>query len=139
LKDPTTDDAGRAGRFLLLSGVQLERGQREIHCRVQLSRAGKTFPGEAREMDTPNGRMRAAARATLAAAEQAVPGTSLGLEGIAIVQFLSRSYAVASVEAGRNRQFALLAGLAMIDSTRTLEDSAVLATLGAIDRWITTI
>ena len=133
------DDAGRGGRFLLLSGIQLERGQREIHCRVQLYRSGKTFTGEAREMDTPSGRMRAAARAALAAAEQAVPGTSLGLEGITIIPLFSRSYAVASVEAGRNRQFALLAGLAVVDATRSLEDSAVLATLGAIDRWIATM
>ena len=133
------DGAGRGGRFLLLSGIQLERGQREIHCRVQVSRAGKSFHGEAREMDTPSGRMRAAARAALAAAEQAVPGTSLGLEGITIVQVFSRSYAVASVEAGRDRQFAILAGLATIDAGRALEDSAVLATLGAIDRWIATI
>lgn len=133
------DDDGRAGRFLLLAGIQLERGQREIHCRVQLLRAGKTFHGESREMDTPSGRMRAAARATLAAAEQAVPGTSLGLEGISVVDLFSRSYAVASVEAAHDRKFALLAGLVTLETTRALEDSAVLATLRAIDRWIATI
>lgn len=133
------DDAGRAGRFLLLDGLQLERGQREIHCRVQLLRAGKRFHGESREMDTPGGRMRAAARATLAAAEQAVPGTSLGLEGIAVVDVFSRSYVVASVEAAHDRQFALLAGLVTLEPSRALEDSAVLATLRAIDRWVASI
>lgn len=133
------DDAGRAGRFLLLEGLQLERGQREIHCRVQLLRSAKSFHGEAREMDTPGGRMRAAARATLAAAEQAVPGTSLGLEGIAVTDLFSRSYVVASVEAAHNREFALLAGLVTLEATRALEDSAVLATLRAIDRWVASI
>ena len=133
------DDAGRGGRFLLLDGLQLERGQREIHCRVQLLRAGKSFHGESREMDTPSGRLRAAARATLAAAEHAVDGTSLGLEGIAIVDLFSRSYVVASVEAAHNRQFALLAGLVTLEPGRALEDSAVLATLRAIDRWIASI
>lgn len=138
MNDPR-DDEGRAGRFLLLAGIQLERGQREIHCRVQLQRAGKTFHGESREMDTPSGRMRAAARATLAAAEQAVPGTSLGLEGISVVDLFSRSYAVVSVEAAHDRQFALLAGLVTLETSRALEDSAVLATLRAIDRWIATM
>jgi hypothetical protein len=132
----SNDDAGRAGRFLLLTGIQLERGQRDFHCRVQLARAAKTFHGECREMDTPSGRMRAAARATLAAAEQAVPGTSLGLEGISVVDLFSRSYVVVSVEAAFDRQFALLAGLVTLEQSRALEDSAVLATLRAIDRWI---
>jgi hypothetical protein len=130
------NDSGRAGRFLLLAGIQLERGNREIHCRVQVARNGKTYHGEAREMDTPGGRARAAARATLAAAEQAAPGTSLGLEGIALVDLFSRSYVVASVEAAYQRDFALLAGLVTIEPSRALEDTAVLATLRAIDRWI---
>lgn len=135
----TPDDAIRvAARFLLLAGVQLERANREIHCRVQLSRAGKLFSGESREIDTPTGRARAAARAALAAAEQAAPGTSLGLEGIAIVDLFSRTYLVASIEAAQSRQAALLAGMVALDPTRAIEDAAVLATLRAIDRWIAT-
>ncbi|MGQ0813105.1 MAG: hypothetical protein ACT4O1_01405 [Gemmatimonadota bacterium] len=133
------DDAGRvAGRFLILSGIQLERGNREIHCRVQLSRAGKLYHGEARELDTPAGRARSAARATLAAAEQAVPGIALGLEGIALVELFSRSYVVASIEAAQDREFVLLAGLVTLEPSRALEDAAVLATLRAVDRWIAT-
>ncbi|MGQ0561669.1 MAG: hypothetical protein ACT443_07330 [Gemmatimonadota bacterium] len=133
------DDAGQlTGRFLLLSGLQLERGGREIHCRVQLSRGSKSYHGEAREMDTPSGRARAAARATLAAAEQAVNGTSLGLEGISLIEIFSRSYVVASIEAAHNREFVLLAGLVTLEPTRAIEDTAVLATLRAIDRWIAT-
>lgn len=87
-------------------------------------------------MDTPSGRARAAARATLAAAEQAAPGSSLGLEGIAIVDLFSRSYVAVSVEAAHDRHFALLAGLVTLEPTRAVEDAAVLATLRAIDRWI---
>lgn len=130
------DETGRAGRFLLLAGIQLERGNQEIRCRVQISRAGRVFHGETRELDTPSGRARAAAKATLAAAEQAVPGTSFGLEGVAIVDLFSRSYVVASVEAAFDRQFALLAGLVTLEPNRALEDTAVLATLRAIDRWV---
>jgi hypothetical protein len=138
LIDPVEGSGPGAGRFLILSGIQLERGNREVHCRVQLSRQGRVYNGEAREMDSQLGRARAAARATLAAAEQTVAGTSLGLEGITVVDLFSRSYVVASVEAARGREFVMLAGLVTMEPTRALEDAAVLATLRAIDRWIYT-
>jgi hypothetical protein len=124
-----------SGRFLLLEGVQLERRDREIHCRVQLTRGTRVFPGEAREMDTPSGRARAAARATLAAAEQAIPGVTFGLEGVAITNLFSRTYLAVSVEAAHQRHFAVLAGLVSMEGSRAVEDAAVLATLRAIDRW----
>jgi hypothetical protein len=87
-------------------------------------------------MDSPTGRARAAARATLAAAEFACPGISLGLEGIAVVDLFSRRYVVASVEAAQQRDFVLLAGLVTMEANRAVEDTAVLATLRAIDRWL---
>ena len=87
-------------------------------------------------MDSPTGRARAAARATLAAAEQAVPGIQLGLEGVTIVDLFSRRYVAASVEAAFQREFILLAGLVTLDQNRSVEDAAALATLRAIDRWV---
>lgn len=138
-KQPYGHDArepARSGRFLLLRGLQLERGNREIHCRVQLARNEKIYHGEAREMDSASGRARAAARATLAAAEQVGQGVSLGLEGVAMLDLFSRSYVVVSVEAALDRDFVLLAGLVTLEPTRAVEDAAVLATLRAIDRWI---
>ena len=130
------DDAGATSRFLVLESLQIERRDREVHCRVQLARANKIFHGEAREMDTQSGHARAAARATLAAAEQAVPGVSLGLEAVTLTNLFSRTYVVVSVEAAQDRQFALLAGLINLDPNRPIEDATVLATLRAIDRWI---
>lgn len=124
------------GRFLVMSSIHLERSNQEVHCRVELKRGTKAFHGEAREMDSPTGRARAAARATLAAAEYACPGINLGLEGIAIVDLFSRRYIVASIEAAQSRQFVLLAGLVTLEDNRSVEDSAVLATLRAIDRWL---
>ncbi|HUP88950.1 MAG TPA: hypothetical protein VM100_06360 [Longimicrobiales bacterium] len=133
---PAPADQTRSARFLLLTSLQLERGAGEIHCRVQLAGPNKTYHGEAHELDSPSGRARAAARATLAAAEQVEGGINLGLEGVAIVDLFSRSYVVVSVEAVYNRQFALLAGIVTLETTRSVEDAAVLATLRAIDRWI---
>ena len=119
-----------------MSALQLERRNQEVHCRVELRQGGRVFQGEAREMDSVPGRARAAARATLAAAEQASTGVQLGLEGIAVVDLFSRKYVVASVEAIQQRDFIMLAGMVSLDSQRSVEDAAVLATLRAIDRWL---
>ena len=119
-----------------MAGIQIERAHQEVHCRVELKRGQTSFHGEAREMDTPTGRARAAARATLAAAEYACPGITLGLEGVAVVDLFSRSYVATSVEAARNRNYAHLAGLVSLENNRAVEDAAVLATLRAIDRWL---
>ncbi len=123
-------------RFLVMADLQLERSNQEVHCRVELKRGRASFHGEAREMDTPTGRARAAARATLAAAEYACPGISLGLEGVALVDLFSRRYVATSVEAVQARNYARLAGLVALEENRAVEDAAVLATLRAIDRWL---
>lgn len=125
-----------SGRFLVLAALDLRRSNQEVHCRVELRQGLNSFQGEAREMDSPTGRARAAARATLAAAEQAVPGIQLGLEGVTIVDLFSRRYVAASVEAAFHREFILLAGLVTLENNRSVEDAAALATLRAIDRWI---
>lgn len=119
-----------------MSALQLERRTLEVHCRVQLRQGDRTFQGEAREMDSVTGRARAAARATLAAAEQASPGVQLGLEGIAVVDLFSRKYVVTSIEAALQRDFIMLAGMVSLEGQRSVEDAAVLATLRAIDRWL---
>ncbi len=119
-----------------MAALQLERRNQEVHCRVELSQGGQTFHGEAREMDSVTGRARAAARATLAAAEQAAPGVQLGLEGISMIDLFSRHYVAVSVEAAYRRDFVLLAGMVNLDAHRAVEDAAVLATLRAIDRWL---
>ncbi len=136
IAEPGAAAPGSGTRFLVMAGLQLERSNQEVQCRVQLTRGRATFEGVAREMDSPTGRARAAARATLAAAELACPGTSLGLEGIAIVDLFSRRYVAASIEAVQKREFVLLAGLVTLEANRAVEDAAVLATLRAIDRWL---
>jgi hypothetical protein len=138
MPEPPAPGASSApgGRFLIMAGIQIERANQEVHCRVELKRGRTSFHGEAREMDTPTGRARAAARATLAAAEYACPGITLGLEGVAVVDLFSRRYVAASVEGARNRTYALLAGLVALEDNRAVEDAAVLATLRAIDRWL---
>ncbi|HEX7051548.1 MAG TPA: hypothetical protein VF188_15180 [Longimicrobiales bacterium] len=124
----------RTGRFLLLESLEADRGDNSVSCRVRLLHDGKSVSGEARDVDSETGRARAAARATLLAAEQAAPNVRLGIEGLQILELFGRRYVVLAVEAIAARRFASLAGINEID--RSIEDAACLAALGAIDRWL---
>ena len=123
-------------RFLLLQDLSLTRAGSHITCRVQLTRESSLATGEASELDTSGGRCRAAAKATLRAAENAAEGLALGLEAAVITTMFGRSYAVVSVEASIGRRVATLSGLVPVDPSRAPEEATCLATLRAIDRWI---
>lgn len=130
------DMVGTGARFLLLHDITFSRAGSQVSCRVQLAREDRISGGEAHEMDTTAGRSRAAANATLRAAEDGTEGLALGLEGALVIELFGRSYAVVSVEASSGRRAANLCGLVPIDETRGPEDAVCLATLRAIDRWI---
>jgi hypothetical protein len=131
-----TMTAPQSGRFLLLQDISIGRAGVQVTCRVQLLRDGAPAAGEARELDTSSGRIRAAAQATLRAAETTVDNLALGLEAATITQLFGRSYAIVSVEAAIGRRLATLSGMAPLDPSRTPEEAVCLATLRAIDRWI---
>jgi hypothetical protein len=127
---------GGSGRFLLLQDLSLSRAGSHVTCRVQLMREDTAATGEARELDTAAGRARAAANATLRAAENSAENLALGLEAAAVTEFFGRSYAVVAVEASIGRRVANLSGIVGIDPARPPEEAVCLATLRAIDRWI---
>lgn len=74
------------------------------------------------------------ARAVLHAAELAVPGACLALEGAQIVDLFGRRHVVVAIEAVNQRRTSRLPGIAALENAP--EDAACLATLGAIDRWL---
>jgi hypothetical protein len=125
-----------AGRLLLLQDIAMSRAGAHVTCRVQLVRDDTASSGEAREMDTAAGRLRAAAIATLRAAENTTENLALGLEAAAITQLFGRSYAAVSIEAYIGRRSATLCGLVPVEPSRAPEEAACLATLRAIDRWM---
>jgi hypothetical protein len=131
----TPDFPTSQGRFILLEGVDIQTSGGHIVCRVRLLRQGERLEGEARELDTELGRARAAARATIAAAEDASP-FALGLEGAAFVDLFSRRYVAVSVEASAARRFVTLAALLALEPNRPVEEAATLATIRAIERFI---
>ncbi|HEY8469375.1 MAG TPA: hypothetical protein VIL18_07025 [Longimicrobiales bacterium] len=122
------------GRFFILSGLEVRRAENYVTCRVRLLRVGETLTGEAREIDTPAGRARAAARATVHAVASGARGTALSLEGALLVELFGRQYVAVSVEAATARRSALLSGLVVVE--RSIEDAACLATLSAVERWL---
>lgn len=124
------------GRFLLLQDLTLTRTGAHVTCRIQLVRENELVSGEARELDSSTGRARAAANATLRAAENATEGLALGLEAAIITPLFGRDYAVVSIEASIGRRIATLAAIVRVDPARPPEEAACLATLRAIDRWI---
>jgi len=134
--DPAATPAHRSGRFLVLDSLELHRAGPRITCIVKLRKRDQCFRGEASELDTVPGRARAAARATLAAAAQAVEAYSFGLEGSQYIDLFSRRYVAVSVEAVQHRRFVILSGIVALDAARSPEDAVCLATLRAIDRWI---
>lgn len=103
---------------------------------MKLKRREQCVRSEASELDTVPGRARAAARATLAAATQAVDAYSFGLEGVQYVDLFGRRYVAVSIEAVQHRRFVILSGIVALDAARSPEDAVCLATLRAIDRWI---
>jgi hypothetical protein len=128
--------APATARYLLLHDIAVNRSGSRVTCQVKVERGTAVFQGEAVELDTEAGRSRAAARATLAAAERAAEKLALGLEGTMVLDMFGRKYVAASVEAAVERRFALLAGLVPVDPARSIEEAACLAALRAIDRWI---
>jgi len=127
---------GGSNRMLLLHDITLSRSGSHVSCRVELMRRGSIATGEAHELDTASGRVRATATATLRAAEHAVDKLALGLEGASIVSLFGRDYGVVSVEAAIGRTSATLSGIVAVDHGRAPEEAVCLATLRALDRWL---
>jgi hypothetical protein len=132
-------DPPRAGaRYLVLHDLALARQGSRVTCTVQQACQNVIVLGEASELDTEAGRVRAAAVATLRAAEGTREGLALGVEHVAVASLFGRRYVAVSVEAAApQRRFAQLAGLVLIDPSRSLEEAASMATLRAVERWIT--
>lgn len=125
---------GHWPRPLVRHDLQILRGDRRAICRVELLHEGDVVAAEAADLDTEAGRARAAARATLNAAEAAYPGRSLGLEGLRVVELGGRLHIALSVEAVSDRRAARLSAITAIDPSH--EEAACLAALGAIERWL---
>lgn len=132
--------AGRSpalpSRYLLLHEIAVNRSAGRASVTIQIGCRGEIFPGEATELDTEAGRIRAAVRATIAAAERVTERVSLGVDATSALDIFGRRFVAVSIEAAAGRRFVTLNGFVAFDDQRSVEEAAALATLRAIERWI---
>lgn len=120
----------------ILKDIHMERmAGREFSCRVEITREGETFVGEAEGPDFERSRMEVAAAACLEALIQSGgPDVHLSLQGVSLMQSLGRNFVVIAVGAGIGRRTQSLSGIATVDDS--VEEAAVLAGLMATNRWL---
>lgn len=116
-----------------LDALDVARSEGRVECTVRLRSAEREMTGMATEPDTRSGPLRAAARATLLAAECLDPDFRFGLEGLRVLDLCGEAVVVVLVDARTGRSQSHLPGSALLD--RPAEEAAALATLGALRGW----
>jgi hypothetical protein len=101
---------------------------------VRLTLDGADYVGHAEAPDTESGRLGAAARATFAALETALGEAPALLEGVTAVDADAGRYVLVLARGTVGRDPSQLVGTARMRGA--VEDAAVMATLQALDRWL---
>ena len=135
---PGADEASSKSnrRLLYFEDVEVRRSRASgMSCRVTLRRGDQMFVGEAQGQETHAVRTETAARATMAAVQQAdTEGRMLAFEGARIVDAFERQFAFVALTTRFGRESALLTGSAEIKDG--IETASVLAVLDATNRWV---
>ncbi len=132
---PPAFSAGPAER-VRFAGIRTHtHSSRSVACEVRLSLDGAEFVGREEAPDTESGRLGAAARATFAALEAALGEAPAVLEGVSAVDADAGRYVLVLARGYAGRERVPLVGTARMRGAP--EDAAVLATLQALDRWLT--
>lgn len=123
-------------RLLYFEDVEVRRSRASgMSCRVTIRRGDETFVGEASGQETHQVRTETAARAAMAAVQQAdTDGRVLAFEGARIVDAFERQFAFVALTTRFGRESALLTGSAEIKDG--IETASVLAVLDATNRWV---
>jgi hypothetical protein len=135
---PTVDASSKSNnkRQLYFEDVEVRRSRASgMTCRVTLRRGDQMYVGEAQGQETHTVRTETAARATMAAVQQAdTEGRVLAFEGARIVDAFERQFAFVALTTRFGRESALLTGSAEIKDG--IETASVLAVLDATNRWV---
>ena len=123
-------------RLLYFEDVEVRRSRASgMTCRVTLRRGDQMFVGEAQGQETHTVRTETAARAAMAAVQQAdTEGRILAFEGARIVDAFERQFAFVALTTRFGRESSLLTGSAEIKDG--IETASVLAVLDATNRWV---
>jgi len=118
-----------------LDSVDVHRAGLRVQCTARLRSVGRLTTGLATEPDTPTGRARAAARATLKAAESLDADFRFGLEGVLTLDLFGQRTVVVLIDGSVGRARGRRPGAALVD--RSVEEAAALAALYAVRGWLT--
>jgi hypothetical protein len=116
-----------------LDSVDTHRTEDRTECTVRLRTATRVATGTAADTDTPAGRLRAAANATLRASESLYADLRVGLQGIREMDLFGRRVVAVLLEATAGRAHVHLPSIALVD--RSPEEAAALATLRGLRSW----
>ena len=116
-----------------LDALEVHRRDNRVECHVRLRTESRTTASTATEPDSTTGRARAAARATLVAAEALDPDFRFGLQGVRVMDLFGEEALVVLVDATAGRQQVGLPGVCLLD--RSVEEAAALAALRALRTW----
>jgi hypothetical protein len=130
---PSRPAAGSVLPRVSLDAVDVQRRDGRAECTVRLRSGERSAAGSATEPDTHAGRARAAARATLQAAESLDPDFRFGVEGLRALDLFGHQAVVLLLDATVGRSHARLPGAALLD--RSVEEAAALAALHALRAW----
>jgi hypothetical protein len=123
-------------RRLYFEDVEVRRSRASgMSCRVTIRQGEKLFVGEATGLETDRLRTETAARAAVAAVQQAdAEGRSLLFEGARLIEAFEREFVFVALTTRFGRESALLTGSAEIKDG--IETASVLAVLDATNRWV---
>lgn len=135
LAPPEVEAAREVSRRLLLDSLELERtAGHKVACHVTLKGAEESFRGTAEGPDFSQSRLEVAARAVLAALNQAaLENVRLRLEGVTRMEAFGRDFLIALVQGQERRNTVTLTGISLV--TDSAEEASVLACLQATNRW----
>ncbi|MEO5509308.1 MAG: hypothetical protein ABIV28_00770 [Longimicrobiales bacterium] len=122
-------------RFVYVGFDVRNATNRETVCHVTVRRAREHYIGTGTGASTPQGRALAAAKGLIASIATARDRSDLALEDVAIVESHGKTFVLVAAHVLMRRETTALTGTAIM--VRSPEEAAILASLQAINRWLT--
>ena len=122
-------------RFVYVGFDVRNATNRETLCHVTIRQAREHYIGTGTGASTPQGRALAAAKGLIAAVVTARDRGDIALEDVAIVEAHGRTFVMVAAHVLMRRETVALTGVAIM--TRSPEEAAILASLQAVNRWLT--
>jgi hypothetical protein len=121
-------------RFVYVGFDVRNATNRETLCHVTVRRAREHYIGTGTGASTPQGRALAAAKGLIAAVATARDRSDIALEDVAIVEAHGKTFVIVAAHVLMRRETIALTGVAIL--ARSPEEAAILASLQAINRWL---